>query len=114
MKKFTILIPIYNDWESLEKLLDEINSSVKNIKDTQCGFKLIRQDVKYLFDKLTIEGFAFDFELIFLAKKYKFKVKEMPVRWVNNFGSTVRWYDYPKTMLILILIHINNLLGKYK
>jgi polyisoprenyl-phosphate glycosyltransferase len=35
MKKFTILIPIYNDWESLEKLLDEINSSVKNIKDTQ-------------------------------------------------------------------------------
>ena len=35
MKKFTILIPIYNDWESLEKLLDEINLSIKNIKDTQ-------------------------------------------------------------------------------
>ena len=85
----------------------------KNIKDTQCGFKLIRQDVKYLFDKLTIEGFAFDFELIFLAKKYKFKVKEMPITWVNNFDSEVKWYDYPKTMLILVLINIKSLLGKY-
>ena len=35
MKKFIILIPIYNDWESLEKLLNEINSSIENIKNTQ-------------------------------------------------------------------------------
>jgi len=86
----------------------------KNIKDTQCGFKLISRKAKYLFDKLTIEGFAFDFELIFLAKKYKFKVKEMPVTWVNNFNSTVRWHDYPRTMINLFKIRINNLLGKYK
>ncbi|MFA6467222.1 MAG: dolichyl-phosphate beta-glucosyltransferase [Patescibacteria group bacterium] len=85
----------------------------KDIKDTQCGFKLISKDAKYLFEKLTIAGFAFDFELIFLAKKYKFKTKEIAVTWVNNFDSTVKWYDYPKTMLNLILIHINNLLGKY-
>jgi dolichyl-phosphate beta-glucosyltransferase len=83
------------------------------IKDTQCGFKLFSKDAKILFDKLTIEGFAFDFELIFLAKKYKFKVKEMPIIWVNNFDSAVRWHDYPKTMLILVLINIKNLLGKY-
>ena len=35
MKKFTILIPIFNDWESLEKLLSEINNNIKNIKETQ-------------------------------------------------------------------------------
>ena len=35
MKKFTILIPIFNDWESLKKLLIEINNSVKNIRDVQ-------------------------------------------------------------------------------
>ncbi|OGY94694.1 MAG: hypothetical protein A2406_02625 [Candidatus Komeilibacteria bacterium RIFOXYC1_FULL_37_11] len=85
----------------------------ENIRDTQCGFKLFKKSAKHLFDKLTIEGFAFDFELIFLARKYKFKVKEMPVVWVNNFNSAVRWYDYPKTMLNLIGIRINNLLGKY-
>lgn len=85
----------------------------KNIKDTQCGFKFISKEAKYLFEKLTIAGFAFDFELIFLTKKYKFEIKEIAVTWVNNFDSTVRWYDYPKTMLNLILIRINNLLGKY-
>lgn len=86
----------------------------RNIKDTQCGFKLINKSAQHLFDKLTIEGFAFDFELIFLAKKYNFRVKEMPVTWVNNFNSAVRWHDYPLTMLNLFKIHINNLLGKYK
>ena len=32
MKKFTILIPVYNDWESLEKLLININKNIKNIQ----------------------------------------------------------------------------------
>ena len=35
MKKFIILIPIYNDWESLAKLLSNINENIKNIKETQ-------------------------------------------------------------------------------
>jgi len=85
----------------------------KDIKDTQCGFKLCSSKVKWLYEKLTIDGFAFDFELIFLAKKYKLRIKEMPVTWVNNFDSTVRWYDYPRTIINLLGIHINNLLGKY-
>jgi polyisoprenyl-phosphate glycosyltransferase len=35
VKKFTILIPIFNDWESLEKLLNKINENIKNIKGTE-------------------------------------------------------------------------------
>ncbi|MDB9795824.1 glycosyltransferase [Pelagibacteraceae bacterium] len=35
MKKFTILIPIYNDWESLKKLLNNINDNIKNISNTK-------------------------------------------------------------------------------
>ena len=35
MKKFTILIPIYNDWESLEKLLANINDNIKNIQEAK-------------------------------------------------------------------------------
>ena len=35
MKKIKILIPIYNDWESLIKLLDEINEVISNIKNTE-------------------------------------------------------------------------------
>ncbi|MDP2812454.1 MAG: hypothetical protein Q8O32_02055, partial [bacterium] len=83
------------------------------IKDTQCGFKLFSSDLKFLFDKLTIEDFAFDFELMFLARKYKFAIKELPVSWYNNFHSSVRWFDYPKTILSIFKIRINNFLGKY-
>ena len=35
MKKFKILIPVYNDWESLIKLLDEINKEIENIEKAE-------------------------------------------------------------------------------
>jgi polyisoprenyl-phosphate glycosyltransferase len=35
MKKFTILIPIFNDWNSLKKLLSEINRNIKDLKEAQ-------------------------------------------------------------------------------
>ena len=35
MKKIIILIPVYNDWESLEKLLNEINVCIEKIQDFQ-------------------------------------------------------------------------------
>ena len=35
MKRFTILIPIFNDWESLDKLLNNININIKNIKNVK-------------------------------------------------------------------------------
>ncbi|MBU1203228.1 glycosyltransferase family 2 protein [Patescibacteria group bacterium] len=85
----------------------------KSIGDTQCGFKLFSKDLKFIFEKLTISGFSFDFELIFLAKKYKFRIKEMPITWENNFDSTVKWHDYPKTFMDIIKINLNNLFGKY-
>lgn len=84
-----------------------------SIKDTQCGFKLFKKELKDIFARLTIEDFAFDFELIFLARKYNFRIKELPVTWTNNFESTVRWHSYPKSLWHLALIRINNLLGKY-
>ena len=39
MKKITILIPVYNDWESLIKLLSDINKIIDDIKD--CKFKCV-------------------------------------------------------------------------
>ena len=41
MKKFKILIPVYNDWESLIKLLDEINKVITDIKNTEFDFMII-------------------------------------------------------------------------
>tara|TARA_B110000259_G_scaffold71969_1_gene84623 strand:+ start:1368 stop:2240 length:873 start_codon:yes stop_codon:yes gene_type:complete len=41
MKKFTILIPVYNDWESLKKLLKNINDNIKNISNTEFNCVII-------------------------------------------------------------------------
>lgn len=83
------------------------------IKDTQCGFKLSNSRMKHLFEQLTIEDWGFDFELIWLARKYRFRVKEVGITWLNNFDSKVRWYTYPKTLLQVFKVRFNNLKGKY-
>jgi len=60
------------------------------IKDTQCGFKLFRADVaKELFELRTIDGFAFDVEVLFLARKHGHAVMEIPVVWINDEASRV-------------------------
>lgn len=84
-----------------------------DIKDTQCGFKLVARSVKFIVSKLTIADFGFDFELIFLARKYGLAIKEVPIVWSNNFDSSVRWFDYLKVLGQLFQIRFNNLLGKY-
>lgn len=57
----------------------------RNIKDTQCGFKLYRHDVaKDLFGNLETRGFMFDIELILRAKKKKHKMVQFPVAWSND------------------------------
>jgi len=60
------------------------------IKDTQCGFKLFRADIaKKLFAHRHIDGFAFDVEILFLARKYGHNVIETPVVWINDEASRV-------------------------
>lgn len=63
---------------------------VKGIKDTQCGFKLFKKEVaKKIFNIAKIDGFSFDVEIIYLANKFNYKVKEVPVLWFNDDRSKV-------------------------
>jgi len=58
--------------------------------DTQCGFKMLNEkSAKEVALRMVVDRFGFDFELIVLAKKMGFKIKQMPVRWLNEAGSTV-------------------------
>ena len=57
--------------------------------DTQCGFKLFRGDVaRELFARSTVDGFAFDVEILLLAKP-RYKVAEVPVVWRHVEQSKV-------------------------
>lgn len=58
--------------------------------DTQCGFKMLgHRAAQEVASRMVVDRFGFDFELIVLAHKLGFKVKQMPVRWLNEEGSTV-------------------------
>ncbi|HIP50228.1 MAG TPA: glycosyltransferase family 2 protein [Candidatus Pacebacteria bacterium] len=58
--------------------------------DTQCGFKVLTAEAaEQIASRMVVDRFGFDFELIILAKKMKFNVVQLPVRWLNEEGSTV-------------------------
>jgi dolichyl-phosphate beta-glucosyltransferase len=60
------------------------------VKDTQCGFKLFRGDVgRALFGEATVDGFAFDVEILLLAHAHKYRVSEVPVVWRHVEQSKV-------------------------
>lgn len=87
---------------------------IKKIKDTQCGFKLFERDVAInLFSLSRINGFGFDFEILFLAQKKRYKIIECPVNWTYSLDTKVTWQSHFKTLSELFEIRINYLLGKY-
>lgn len=61
------------------------------IRDSQCGFKMFRADIaEAVFPRQTLEGFGFDVEVLYLARRQGGRIAEVPVRWVNSPGSRVR------------------------
>jgi dolichyl-phosphate beta-glucosyltransferase len=58
--------------------------------DTQCGFKLFDGEAsKRIFKSATVKRFAFDVEILLLAKKMGYSIKEVPVKWLNSAQSKV-------------------------
>ena len=65
--------------------------AIPGIHDTQCGFKLFRGDVaRDLFRQAQIERFAWDVEILYLARKRGLAIAEVPVLWFNSPESKVR------------------------
>lgn len=89
---------------------------IGGIKDTQCGFKLFRSDVaNQIFLRSLIKGFSFDIEILFLANKSGFRIKEVPMRWINSPHSKVRILKDSLLMFTdLLRVKLNHLLGIYK
>lgn len=58
------------------------------IEDTQCGFKIFKREVvEPLFSRCYLEGFGFDIEVLYLAHKMGYKIKEGPISWYHVGGS---------------------------
>lgn len=89
---------------------------VGGFKDTQCGFKLFRREAaKKIFARSRVAGFAFDVELLVIARRHGLKVKEVPVVWRNSPASKVRIILDPIRMFgDLFYIKWNEVRGVYR
>ncbi|MDD2580830.1 MAG: hypothetical protein PHR66_02435 [Desulfuromonadaceae bacterium] len=63
---------------------------IDDFSDTQCGFKLFVGDTaRCLFSEARIDRFAYDVEILALAKKSGYRIAEVPIKWINSPGSKV-------------------------
>lgn len=85
------------------------------LQDTQCGFKCIRAEVaRDIFPYQTLTGWAFDVELLYIARHHGYKVIEIPIHWYYNADSKISVFrDSLRMFLDLLLIRRNSRRGLY-
>ncbi|MGA2035138.1 MAG: hypothetical protein ABSG68_23060 [Thermoguttaceae bacterium] len=62
----------------------------REVTDTQCGLKMFsRRAAREIFSRATIEGFAFDAEVVFLTERLGFDFRRLPVDLVHEYASSL-------------------------
>jgi glycosyltransferase involved in cell wall biosynthesis len=73
--------------------------------DTQCGFKAFTAEVaEKVFSISRVRSWGFDVEILVLAKRFGYRIKEVPVHWVNDAHSTVHFSAGPKFLADIVKI----------
>lgn len=76
----------------------------RNVSDTQCGLKAFsRRAALELFTRTTIDGFAFDAEVVFLTHRLKLSFQKVPVTLINEYASTISLTRHALPMLLDVL-----------
>jgi len=98
----------------LFKLFRKIVIGLWGIQDTQCGFKgFTKKVVEDVFPKCLIDRFAFDPEILVLAQKKGYKIKEIPIVWKNDLESKVKFKSMLNMAIDLLKLKWNLLKKKY-
>lgn len=85
-----------------------------NMVDTQCGFKLFSAKASEdIFPRQTIERWGFDMEILAIARKLGYKIKEVAVDWYDAEGSHVKKGTAVKSLKELIIIKRNLIKKRY-
>lgn len=95
-------------------LIVQVMAGLWGIWDTQCGFKgFTREAAEAIFPRCKINRWAFDVEILAIAKKLGLKIKEIPVRWVNDAQSKVKFMGMVKMLSEVLQIRLNMITKKY-
>lgn len=99
---------------NLFNLLVQATLGLWGIWDTQCGFKgMTKEATESILPKCRIDRWAFDPEILIIGRKLGFKIKEIPVRWVNDPESKVKLKGMIRMLKELALIRWNVICHRY-
>jgi dolichyl-phosphate beta-glucosyltransferase len=113
---------LHQEWEPLyRRVMSQLfnlvvrSCIVGGIHDSQCGFKVFRSDAAHrIFACMTIDGFGFDVEVLFLARHFGYSIVEVPLTWHHKPGSRVHALrDALKMLGDVVTVRRNALLGRY-
>jgi len=114
--KFLVYQPIWR--QKIGRIFNKIVFAffIKKITDTNCGFKAYKNLVaKDLYSRLTINRWGFDVEVIYMAQKFGYRIKEVPVKWTDDPRTKVNIIKAMfSTLKELAQIKINDWRGLYK
>lgn len=92
----------------------QVVAGLWGIWDTQCGFKgFSAKSAEAIFSRSLINRWGFDIEVLALAKKMNFKIKQIPVVWINDTASHVKMSTYIEVLFETVKIRWNLISGKY-
>jgi glycosyltransferase involved in cell wall biosynthesis len=107
--------PTYRHWGGRAINLAIRILILPGLNDTQCGFKCFRAEVaEDLFHQQTLTGWSFDIELLYLARRKKLRIKEIPIQWYFDADSKVNALrDALRMIGDIFRIHFQALRGRY-
>ncbi len=87
----------------------------RGIEDTQCGFKLFRGDVAdQIFGRQRLDGFGFDVEVLFMARKMGLTIREQAIDWYYRDGSSMTVLKGMGGFLDIARVRLNWTIGRYR
>jgi len=96
-------------------LMVQAATGLWGIWDTQCGFKALSQKAANdILPRCRIDRWAFDPEILVIAKKLGYRIKEVPIVWVNNPESKVKLKGIIRMAFDLFKIKWNLISKKYE
>lgn len=88
---------------------------LRGIRDTQCGFKMFRRHVVHdVFPIQHLDGWAFDVEVLTLARQLGYKIVEVPVEWRESEDTRLRWWSPIQMVCDLLRIRWYQVSGRYR
>jgi dolichyl-phosphate beta-glucosyltransferase len=112
-------IEVHQPWyrENMGRLFNLVVRvlAVPGLHDTQCGFKLFSARAAFdAFADARLDGFGFDVESLFLARKRGHRIAEVPVTWRNDSATRVTLLGGFDAFLDVVRVRANHVAGRYR